>query len=761
MDNLLKLHIYSAATAGAGTSIAIVGRSNITLTDVAAFRSIAGLAANIPAVILVGTDPGLVAGDPDEATLDVEWSGAVAPSAAVKLVVGASTATSDGVNVAAAYAVNYATSPVVSASYASCEQQMGASELAFYNSLWEQAASQGMSVFVASGDAGAAGCSSALTSSGSGAAVNGMCSSPYSTCVGGTEFNEGSSSTSDWSSTNSATYGSALGYIPETVWNESASNGGSGLWASGGGASQVYAQPVWQQGVSGASASNGMRAVPDVAMSAANHDGYALYENGSMWIVSGTSAAAPSFAGVMALVVESIGGVGQGNANPRLYSLLNAAQSPFHPTPSGDNSVPGVGGFTASGTAYNLATGLGSVDGALLVSSWDQSTGADFVLSASAASGSVQAGETVSFTLSVTESGSAKAAVALAATAPTGISVSVQPAAILPGTQATMIITGSAVASLGTQTITITGSNASGTQSLAYVLTVTQPPTLTLGASSTAIPLVVGASTTMNFTVSTGGLFNGSIRLSVSGLPTGVTVQWSANPLTPASSVSANRVALVLAASALATVASVAIVVTASGDGLVSSQNFTLQVQAASGIKLAASPASLSMPSQSTATVVVTATPMGGAVASVAVMGSHANLSLRYHRGVRPPLIIPPVQGVATASAASISLVSGLPKGFTASWSVPAMTAASSVTWMLTLTGSSAAVACSSTLNLVARVTDSITGSAYTVSQSVPVTVTLTSSTHRGACSPQALRNVLSRSGHSLAMRDCFKSSIP
>ena len=125
-------------------------------------------------------------------------------------------------DLAAQYIVNHATAPVVSVSYGSCEQEMGAAELAFYNSLWEQAASQGMSVFVASGDAGAAGCSAAAAAKGTGTAVNGLCSSPYATCVGGTEFNEGSNPAQYWASANSDGYGSALGYIPEEVWNESA-----------------------------------------------------------------------------------------------------------------------------------------------------------------------------------------------------------------------------------------------------------------------------------------------------------------------------------------------------------------------------------------------------------------------------------------------------------------------------------------------------------------------------------------------------------
>jgi subtilase family serine protease len=362
--------LYSAGMSGSGSAVAIAGRSNINLTDVETFRSIAGLIANTPTVTVAGANPGFVAADQDESTLDVEWSGAVAPAAAVNLVVAASTATTDGVDLAAQYIVNHASTSIVSLSYGSCEQEMGAAELAFYNSLWEQAASEGMSVFVASGDAGAAGCATVNDTTGTGRGVNGLCSSPYSTCVGGTEFNEGSNPAQYWSPANSANYGSALSYIPEEVWNESALNGGSGLWASGGGASIVYAQPAWQATVNGANAANGMRAVPDVALSAADHDGYFGVENGSHWIFSGTSAASPSMAGVMALVVENTGGEKQGNANAGLYPLVSAARNPFHATAIGDNSIPGVAGFAADGADYNLATGLGSIDGTLLVEGW-------------------------------------------------------------------------------------------------------------------------------------------------------------------------------------------------------------------------------------------------------------------------------------------------------------------------------------------------------------------------------------------------------
>ena len=737
--------LYGAGTNGAGTAIAIVGRSNITLSDVTSFRAEAGLAANSPTVILAGADPGLVSGDQDEATLDVEWSGAVAPAATVKLVAAGSTATSDGVDLSAQYIVNHATAPVVSTSYGSCEQQMGASELAFYNSLWQQAASQGMSSFVASGDSGAAGCSAATASAGAGAGVNGLCSSPYSTCVGGTEFNEGSNYATYWSSSNSASYSSALGYIPEMVWNESGSNGGSGLWASGGGASQVYTQPAWQQGVNGAGAANGMRAVPDVAVSAAGHDGYVIFENGSFWIISGTSAASPSFAGVMALVVQSQGGKGQGNANAALYPLLNAAHNPFHSTPSGNNTVPGEEGFSASGASYNLATGLGSVDGAVLVASWGPSAaaGADFALSASAGGGTVQPGSTATFTVNVTESGSASSAVTLAVKAPAGVTATVQPATILPGTPATVTLTVAPAASAGAQNITITGSNASGSQSLTYVLTVPQAPSLALTAASGSVAVVQGASNMVGFTVNTGGSFSGTTSFSVVGLPTGVTAQWSANPLTAASSVSANPVSLTLTASASAPATSAALVVTAVGDGLAASQNLTLLVQPASAVELAVTPTALSMSALSTATVTVTATPWGSVTAS-ANPGTGLLPSAR--RGIRPPLRGLSITGWG-GGGVSVSLVSGLPQGLTATWSAPTVSAAGAVTWTLTLTGSSAAEAGSAALNLVARVTACATAAVCTASLSVPLTVTDSSPAFKSALPVRGRRTSPRQSG--------------
>jgi subtilase family serine protease len=366
--------LYTGGIDGRGTAIAVIGRSNINLSDVQSFRSRMGLPPNDPKIVIAGgTAPGIVPGDQDEATLDVEWAGAVARNATVELVTAASTSASDGVMLAAQYAVNQNVAPVISLSFDSCESALGYAGNQFMNGLWQQAAAQGISVLVSSGDSGAAACSSPSSSVASGnAAVNGLCSSPFSTCVGGTQFNDVANPLLYWAAaTNAGPGGSALTYIPEAAWNESSlAPGGSGLWAGGGGASIIYPKPSWQTGA-GVPASN-QRYVPDVALSASAHNGYLVTLNGQLYAFAGTSASAPSFAGVVTLVVARQG-VRQGNINPALYALAaqqrNGGPTVFHDVTAGGNSVSGVTGFSAT-AGYDLATGLGSVDGSLMVNDW-------------------------------------------------------------------------------------------------------------------------------------------------------------------------------------------------------------------------------------------------------------------------------------------------------------------------------------------------------------------------------------------------------
>ncbi|MDE2432578.1 MAG: Ig-like domain repeat protein [Burkholderiales bacterium] len=365
---------------GQGQSIAILGRSDIALSDIQKFRSSMGLSNRDPQIIVNGSDPGFVSGDEGESDLDVEWAGAVAPNATIQFITSASTASTDGITLSAQYAVNHDVADIISVSYGQCEKQMGTSALNYYHSLWQQAASQGITVVVSSGDSGAADCDAPSASTAThGAGVNGLCSSPYATCVGGTRFADASNPSLYWSSSNDSQGGSALSYIPEVVWNDSGNNGGSGLWASGGGASIKFSKPSWQT-TAGVPA-DGKRDVPDLSLNASTHDGYLGYSSDNstrtqtLLVFGGTSAAAPSLAGILALINQSTG-YRQGLINPTLYGLASAqaggGRSYFHTVTSGNNSVPGQSGFSASTStpAYNQATGLGSVNGDVFVRHW-------------------------------------------------------------------------------------------------------------------------------------------------------------------------------------------------------------------------------------------------------------------------------------------------------------------------------------------------------------------------------------------------------
>ena len=328
---------------------------------------------------------------------------------------------------------------------------------------------------VSSGDSGAAGCDSASTETAThGRGVNGLCSTPSSVCVGGTEFNDLSTPSLYWLTSNaSGTQASAVSYIPEVVWNESGP--GAGLWASGGGASAVYAKPSWQAG-SGVPA-DGKRDVPDVALTASGHDGYLIYQSGGLYVVGGTSAAAPAFAGVMALVVQH-SGARQGNANAALYSLGSKQRaggaSVFHDITSGNNGVPGQSGFGAT-AGYDQATGLGSVDASILVNHWSDANGVPaFQATLAASSLSVTAGSNSNINVAVAVSGGFNAAVAFTVSGlPRGVSAAFTPATLsAPGSGSSVLrFTASSGVKPGVYSATVSATSGSTRQQLALSVT--------------------------------------------------------------------------------------------------------------------------------------------------------------------------------------------------------------------------------------------------------------------------------------------------
>ena len=375
--------LYQAGYNGNGQSIAVVGRCPISLSDVRDFRSAFGLPPNDPRLTLAtgSAVPTANSGDCGEAYLDVEWSGGVASGASINYIYATD------VFFAVQYAVTQNIAPVLTMSFGLCEQNAGSSSVsATFESFTQQANAQGITWLASSGDSGSAGCDNAFSSSSSAASnglgVNFPASIPEVTAVGGTEFNEGSGTY--WSNSNTGAGVSAQSYIPEIAWNESSA---SGLASSGGGLSVFYPKPAWQAGP-GVPSQN-QRAVPDVALAAAGHDGYIVEMDGQPVVFSGTSAASPSFAGILAIVNQYEVGQGfqaqpgQGNINPNLYRLAQSQPSVFHDITTGNNIVPcmagspdcatGTFGFSA-GPGYDMVTGLGSVDANNLVLQWNNNS---------------------------------------------------------------------------------------------------------------------------------------------------------------------------------------------------------------------------------------------------------------------------------------------------------------------------------------------------------------------------------------------------
>ena len=371
--------LYAAGTNGTGQKLAVVGQTQINLSDIQQFRSAYGLPANDPQITLVPNlpNPGTVAGDLLEADLDLEWSGAVARNATILYVY------SQNVEDALQYVVDNNLAPVVSMSYGLCEQQTGSRGLAALRATAQQAVAQGITWLASSGDSGAADCFSSRGRNTSPLAVDAPASVPEVTGVGGAEFNEGTGTY--WNRTNDANQASAISYIPETVWNDSSLTSPA---AGGGGASILFPKPSWQAGP-GVPADSA-RDVPDISLTAsASHDGYLFFSGGQQGAVGGTSASAPVFAGMVALLnqFQVANGLqakpGLGNINPQLYLLAQSAPSAFHDITSGNNKVtqcepkatactPGSIGYDA-GPGYDLATGLGSVDAFNLITAWGKS----------------------------------------------------------------------------------------------------------------------------------------------------------------------------------------------------------------------------------------------------------------------------------------------------------------------------------------------------------------------------------------------------
>jgi subtilase family serine protease len=568
---------------GTGQTIAIVGRSRVYDPDIQNFESLSGLTVkNPPEAVIVppnGFDPGPSYGvcaippcaseDQLEATLDVTRSSSVAPGAAIDLVVSLSnpTHTKDGIQFAAEYVVDTAPVPaqIMSISFGQCEANAGQAGVTYWDSLFTQAAAEGISVFVSSGDSAAAGCDKAFTTSpvNQFPSPNSICSSGYATCVGGTEFADFNNPSQYWNANNGNGFESAIGYIPEGAWNEPINSQGQiQVAGTGGGVSAYVLTPPWQTGPGVPSARAG-RYTPDIAFSASGHDGYFMCLTADGFTCAnnpfpfgafyGTSAAAPDMAGITALLNQKQGSA-QGLLNPNLYNLAATPSNGIFndvtvassgvttncviTTPSMcNNSTASPTGLTGGlngylvGTGYDEATGLGSINVANLLTNWNSSNILTTTTLNIAPASPVNFGTSIILTATVQPT--------LGTSTPTGTVTFSDPIAGQLGPAQTLNNSGVA-------TFTISALAASS-----YSITATYSPNAGFAgsASSPAVPLnvqdfQVAASPTTVFVTAPGqsgtamlaitplGGFNQAVTYSCSGLPSEATCTFTATSAT-------------------------------------------------------------------------------------------------------------------------------------------------------------------------------------------------------------------------------------
>jgi subtilase family serine protease len=301
-----------------------------------------------------------------ETTLDVEWAHAIAPLAKIRLIV-APDPHGDSINLAIRYAVDHYPGSIVSQSFGTPEASFKGNNSHFKQAhqTYVDAVANGMTLLASSGDFGA--------TNGNFSVANASypASDPLVTGVGGTQgLPEGNlvllAGQCAPPSTSSCT---PVAYGAEAVWNEAF------IASAGGGAvSTIFAPPSWQSalGFSG-------RAVPDVAYNAAVDGGVLIYYSAEgpaaagFYIIGGTSAGSPQWAGIFALANTARAAASKGSigfANAAIYAIAQGANYAvdFHDITAGNNILSGSTIGFAAHAGYDLATGWGTPNVANLVS---------------------------------------------------------------------------------------------------------------------------------------------------------------------------------------------------------------------------------------------------------------------------------------------------------------------------------------------------------------------------------------------------------
>jgi subtilase family serine protease len=359
--------LYAAGDQGAGQTVAVLELESYDPNDINQYQACYGTSATVNSVPVDGGPGGPTEGS-GEAALDVENVIGLAPQARVLVYEGPNSGSGPYDTFSAIITQHQA--QVVTASWGQCEPLSGRGQAAAENTLFQEAAAQGQTILSAAGDDGSEDCYPASLT----LQVDDPSSQPYVTGVGGTSL-------------------TAIGPRPgERVWND-----GPRVGAGGGGISSFWTMPGYQSGaasflhVTGSNSAPGpcgassgyCREVPDVSADADPATGYMIYWNGSGdagvgepvgWqAVGGTSGAAPTWAALIALTNASASCAGRpvGFINPGLYFAAGASYgSDFNDVTSGNNDMTGTNfGEYGAGAGYDMATGLGSPNGAALAGS--------------------------------------------------------------------------------------------------------------------------------------------------------------------------------------------------------------------------------------------------------------------------------------------------------------------------------------------------------------------------------------------------------
>ncbi|MGH9170306.1 MAG: putative Ig domain-containing protein [Acidimicrobiales bacterium] len=492
--------LYGASDFGAGQTVGLFELEPNKTSDISAYQSCYGTSATVN---YIKEDGGAGSGaGAGEAALDIEDVIGLAPDATIDVYQAPNSNTGLYDNYSAM--VSSDTAKEMSTSWGECESESGTTITSEENTLFEQAATQGQSIYAAAGDSGAEDCGTSAL------AVDDPASQPYVTGVGGTEM-------------------TAIGPPPtQKVWNEKANGSGAG----GGGISTLWKMPSYQTGAPSSlnvinSASSGTpcgvasgsycREVPDVSADADPYSGYVIYYDGSWTGIGGTSAAAPLWAAFTALTnaSSSCKGTGIGFANPDLYdAAATAYSSDFSDITSGNNDYTGSKGFSA-GTGYDMASGLGTPIGSTLPATLcgGGSTG-NTVTVTNPGTQTTTVGSAVSLQIAATDSGGASLTFT-ASGLPAGLSIS-----------SSGLISGSPTTA-GSSSVTVTAKDSTGASgSTSFTWTVNSKGTNTVTVTNPHQQRdKVGKKVSLQIAATdSGGL---ALTFTATGLPPGLTISSS------------------------------------------------------------------------------------------------------------------------------------------------------------------------------------------------------------------------------------------